>query len=289
MSIVKMNSSCGWLVLWFVQLQYCGCSGLERKVMDEIGEWRALAHDLMQTGHDIFATADVQVTEKGYGDEKYLALTLLARTMSNFRGALLLLDNRRVIEGRIITRCCLENSYWVAGLVKDGEKFSCEMLHDTMSHKKKAGQRIVASGAPLGDEVEARLRGWLRTNSKRFHNPKQLMPKAVADKTVIGRSYMFYEQLSSDSCHPSLDALRRHVVPHTPEEIGGVDVEPIPSDRELAETLEYLCMAVMGVCVGVNQLIGCTSGGAALNKLADRYSDVSNRANASRGMKPTVA
>ena len=99
--------------------------------MDEIGEWRAMARDLMQAGHDIFATADVQVTEKGYADEKYLALTLLARTMSNFRGALLLLDNRRVIEGRIITRCCLENSFWVAGLVEEGEKFSREMLQAT--------------------------------------------------------------------------------------------------------------------------------------------------------------
>jgi hypothetical protein len=47
--------------------------------MDEIGEWRAVARDLMQAGHDIFATADVQVTEKGYGDEKYLALSRPSR------------------------------------------------------------------------------------------------------------------------------------------------------------------------------------------------------------------
>lgn len=257
--------------------------------MDEIGEWRALARDLMQVGHDIFATADVLVTEKGYGDEKYLALTLLARTMSIFRGALLLLDNKRVIEGRIITRCCLENSFWVAGLVEEGEKFSQEMLHDTISHRQRAGQRIFASGAPLGDDVETRLREWIRNSNKTVTNPKQLNPKDVAGRTSIGRSYIFYEQLSMDSCHPSLDALHRHLVPHTAEEIGGVDVEPVASNRELAETLEYLCMAVMGVCVGVNQLIGGTSGGAALNGLADRYSDLSNRGAASSATDSAVA
>jgi hypothetical protein len=94
--------------------------------MKELLEWRALAHDLLQVGGDVFASAEVPVTAKGYGDEKYLALTLLARTMSNFKSALLLLDNKRIIEGRIITRCCLENYFWIAGLVEDGAKFARE-------------------------------------------------------------------------------------------------------------------------------------------------------------------
>jgi hypothetical protein len=243
--------------------------------MDEIADWRALSGDILLTGRNIFATADVRVTGKGYGDETYLGLTLLARTMSNFRGALLLLDNRRVIEARIITRSCLENSFWVARLVNEGAKFARAMLHDTVSHKQRAGQRIMASGAPLGDEVEQRLRKWLKGQSKDFQNPKQLSPKEVADKSTIGRAYIFYEQLSSDSCHPSLDALHRHVIPHTAEEVGGID--PIPSEDELGETFEYLCMAVMGVCVGVNELLGGTLGGAALNGLAERYSLLSHR------------
>jgi hypothetical protein len=189
----------------------------------------------MQVGHDIFATSDVQITEKGYGDEKYLALTLLARTISNFRSAVLLLDNRRVIEGRIITRCCLENSLWVGGLAEYGEKFAREMLHDTMSHKRKAGQRIFKSRAPLGNEVEARLRQWLR-KSKKFENSQQLKPKTVTDKTDIGRSYIFYEQPSSDSCHPSLDALHRHVTPPHLRKLAGsmlIQCQVIGNSRRL--------------------------------------------------------
>jgi hypothetical protein len=56
---------------------------------NETVEWTSFARRLLRAGHDIFATSNVQVTEKGYGDEKYLALTLLARTISNLRGALL--------------------------------------------------------------------------------------------------------------------------------------------------------------------------------------------------------
>ena len=80
-------------------------------------------------------------------------------------------------------------------------------------------------------------------------------------ETDLGRSYIFYEQLSSDAAHPSLDALNRHIIPHTAEETGGIDVDPVPRDEEIIETLEYLCMAVMGVLIGVLQIIGRRAAG----------------------------
>jgi hypothetical protein len=168
-----------------------------------------------------------------------------------------------------------KNSYWIAGLVAEGEKFAREMLHDEIGHRQIRGQRLFASGLPLGDQVETRLRSWLRNSAKQFKNAKTLTPKEVALKTAIGKSYIFYEQLSSDAAHPSLDALNRHVIPHTKTEVGGIDVEPIVRDPELADTLEYLCMAVMGVCVGVNQILEGTKG--ALNGLADQYIALKSR------------
>jgi hypothetical protein len=138
-----------------------------------------------------------------------------------------------IVATTTITRCCRENSYWIAGLVAEGEKFTREMLHDEIGHRQIRGQRLFASGLPLGDKVEERLRAWLKNSSKRFKNAKTLTPKTVALKTAIGKSYIFYEQLSSDAAHPSLDALNRHVIPHTPNEVGGIDVEPAPRDEEI--------------------------------------------------------
>jgi hypothetical protein len=123
--------------------------------MNETVEWTALANELLRVGRDIFATIAVPVTEKGCADEKYRAC-LLAPTMSNLRGALLLLDNRRVVEGRILTRCCLENSYCIARLVTEGETFAREMLHDEISHRQQRGERLFETGAPLGDEWQGR-------------------------------------------------------------------------------------------------------------------------------------
>lgn len=87
------------------------------------------------------------------------------------------------------------------------------------------------------------------------------------------KTYIFYGHLSGDSAHPSVTALNRYVVPDTEREEGGIDVEPLVSEKELAETYEYLCMAAIGVCVAVNQVIGGTAGGSMLNSIADRYTD----------------
>jgi Family of unknown function (DUF5677) len=244
----------------------------------EVAEWLKLARDVIRVGHDIFATAELRVTEKGFSDEKFLAMTLLARTLSNAKGAILLVENNRVVEARVLVRCCLENSYWIAGLATDGESFVREMLHDEMSHRRRRGQRLFSPDFTLGDDVKEKLTTWMREHGKQFKDAKQLNPLSVAGRTDIGRSYIFYEQLSSDAAHPSVDALNRYVIPHSDPEGGGIDVDPVPHSAELAETLEYLSMAAIGVLVGANQMIGGTEGGKQLNALADRYTALSNAA-----------
>jgi hypothetical protein len=39
-------------------------------------------------------------------------------------------------------------------------------------------------------------------------------------------------------------------------------------------------MAAMGVCVATNQIIGDTPAGVTLNRIADRYTELSNRTKA---------
>jgi|SRR5215831_20454830 len=246
--------------------------------MIEIPGWTAFAEKLLKIGLDIFATAEVTITDKGFADEKVLALALLARTLSNLKGTLLLLREKRIVEARTIVRCCLENEYWVAGLIREGEAFTRRMLHDEVSHRKQLGQFMFDNAIELETEIEGRLRAWLGDTNKRFAGAKMLHPKQVASLSDIGKTYIFYGQLSSDAGHPSVTALNRYIVPNTADEVGGIDVEPIVEDKEIDETLEYLCQAVMGVCIGVSQILGGTRGGAALNDtLADEYIALSNK------------
>src|SRR5690349_8748045 len=108
--------------------------------MIDIAGWTALAEELDKTSLDIFATANVRITAKGYADEKMLALTLLARTRSNLKGTLVLLREKRIVEARTIARCCYENMYWVVGLAEEAEAFVRQMKHDEMSRRKRQGQ-----------------------------------------------------------------------------------------------------------------------------------------------------
>ena len=248
--------------------------------------WAALAERLGTAGMEIFRTAEVAITAKGFSDERVMALTLLARSVSNLKGVLMLLGARRIVEARTITRCCLENFYWTVALSEQGEKFVRQMLHDEMNHRKARGQFIFQSELELDAANEGRLREWLKDTNKRFAGAKSLNPKNVASvRADFAKTYTFYSQLSSDAAHPSVDALSRYVVRHTEDEVGGVDVEPVVKEGEIAETLEYLCMAFMGVCVGVNQMLSGTPGGNALPALADEYTALSNRTKAeSEGM-----
>jgi Family of unknown function (DUF5677) len=246
--------------------------------MIDIPGWTTLADNLRKTGLDIFATANLPITAKGFADEKVLALALLARTLSNLMGTLALLREKRIVEARTIARCCYENLFWVVGLIEEGEAFARRMLHDETSHRRQRGQFLFETGVTLDAEIEERLRAWLRNANERLAGAKPLNPKQVAALgRDVGRTYIFYSQLSADAAHPSLTALNRYVVPHTPDEVGGIDVEPIVTDKEIEETLELLCQAVMGVLVGVNQMLGGTKGGEALNGLADAYVALSNK------------
>jgi hypothetical protein len=57
-------------------------------------------------------------------------------------------------------------------------------------------------------------------------------------------------------------------------------MDPVVSDRELAETFQYLCMGAVEVSVAVNQIIGGTPGAVALNGIAERCEALSDRTRA---------
>lgn len=255
--------------------------------MTLVEEWKALAADTHYMALRIFETANVPVTIKGFADETVLALMLLARTVSNMKGTLLLLDAKRIVEARIIARSCLENFYWTVGLAEEGEAFVRKMRDDEMSHRRAQGQSIFSNDIELEETVKQRLQAFMRASGKKFGDAKTLSPKQVARiREDFQRTYIFYGHLSADA-HPSVTTLNRYAVPDTADEIGGIDVEPVIKHAEVAETLEFLCMAAVGVCMGVNQTLGGTEGAEALDGIATRYTDLSNRTKAQNAAEPS--
>jgi hypothetical protein len=126
-----------------------------------------LTDTLGQTGLDILAGAPATVTEKRLADPKVLAIMLMSRTLSNFKGVFMLMDNNLVVEVRILARCCFENSFWIAGLHAQGDKFARTMLQDEMRSRRARGGLALSKKTQLLEHIEKRPKEHLRSINKK--------------------------------------------------------------------------------------------------------------------------
>ena len=68
------------------------------------------------------------LNENGARDPKVVGLTLLCRSISNFRAAILLVQQRHVMEARTLVRCLYENLLWMVALSESGLAFVLDMV-----------------------------------------------------------------------------------------------------------------------------------------------------------------
>ena len=216
--------------------------------------WLAFAAQLRQAGLRLFDFADIKITDEAAADVRILGLLLLARTLSNLKACLLLLDSGFIVEAKTIARCCYENSYWVGALVREREGFRSAMVHHEMRHKRMRAQTLFASTRGLEGAIGDKLREWMRTH-KQYEDSPTLEPKAVAERAQNNASYVFYQHLCWDA-HPSVETLNRYYVLPDHEGIPTIDVDPKVKTDEAVEMLNLLCLAVIGVFLGVGELIG---------------------------------
>jgi hypothetical protein len=95
-------------------------------------EIEKFATKLERASERVFESASIwnKEPDAGAADPKIVAVLLLIRTLSNFRGTLILLRTDRIVEARTLTRCCFENLFTIAALREDGQRFVLEMAED---------------------------------------------------------------------------------------------------------------------------------------------------------------
>lgn len=217
------------------------------------------------------------MTKKRFADPRVLAITLMSRTLSNFRGVFTLIDNGLVVEARILVRCCFENAFWIAGLHAQGDKFVRKMLRDEIRNRNVRGELALSKKTQLPEHVEKGLRERLRLNNKKWPDAKSLNPKDVALTGLLRDGYLIYSQLSADAAHPTMTSLHRHVSHCEKDSESLIDVVPAPKEEEVMKTRDWACNAMLGVCVGVNEILGGTLAGQKLGEIADRYQVLTTR------------
>jgi hypothetical protein len=239
---------------------------------------------LMDISIAIIADAKVDVTALWGKDPKVLALALLSRTLTNFKGTVTLLREDLVVETRTPARCCVENLIYMGALREDGSKFVELLLQDDAASRRQRGKFLLARSARLGKEFgwEKKLAAYLREEEKKYPKAKLLRPKEIAEGTAISDAYVFYSQLSGDSAHTSISSLGLHLAREREEgEIFlTLTVAPEAGSKRTHATLDSACEAVIGVCIVANEMIGGTAAGLGLEAIFVEFNALRDSARA---------
>jgi hypothetical protein len=222
--------------------------------IDSLGQWSALADKLLRLGYEIGGAAgpELQRNDDQRGDIRLTAVSLIARSLSNMRGTLILTRATRAVEARVLARCILENQFWLAGFADDPDKFRGQLVGHEMKKKVSSGQTLFETGE-MPDAVELKLREFIREN-KAFRKGATVSPKQLAKDANVGDAYAFYDYLSVDA-HPTVTTLSRYVVVKKGATITGLDLDPAPREGELADTVSLACYALLGALLSAGKIL----------------------------------
>jgi hypothetical protein len=239
--------------------------------MEEIEKF---ATKLERTGERVFKFACNTELKLGGDDPKVITVLLLVRTLSNFRGTVILLRADRIVEARTIARCCFENLFNIAALSKDGQRFVSEMCKDRRASQKARAEFLIQQTRDMAErDWEPKLRASIASLGKSQTKQKLLDPRQVAARGPLLRSYGYYAELSADAAHPTLDALWRYQdrAQENGETIWNIDINPLVSPEERRMTLMLVCEALLGVCVEVMEILDLRSVNDDLSALMQEY------------------
>jgi hypothetical protein len=233
---------------------------------------------LYASAMNVVGAATGQIDNKWNRDPKIIGLTILCRTLSTFKAALVLVRAGQVMEARMLARPLYENCLWIAALRERRTKFVEEMVEDDALNRRTLGQITMKLTAQHGGDVNnpgaMLLRQIIRELADTYKDPRKLYASDVAAMGVIGLYYVDYTRLSLDSLHCSFTALGRHIKSERVLEnrtMVNISIEPQLHNDEIAKTVRHLCRAVMAVAITANELMGNTSTGGQLTTAVQEF------------------
>ena len=243
---------------------------------DKKEAWLAFSSRLYDLGKRLYDEADFVESHHGAADPKVIALTLLCRSMSHVEGAVAMIERGLVVEARTLTRCCYENLIWMAGLAEKGVEFVEKIAGNEYAYKKLRGKVVLewASEQDANPQLEDRLVAYMAELKEKHPDAKPISFKATATSSVLKDAYVVYTQLSSDAAHPSAESLSRYITRTNvsdSETILNINALPSPEEKEILQTVEFACGALLGICTGANQIVGDLPSGKQLAPMFEEF------------------
>jgi hypothetical protein len=232
---------------------------------------------LLATAIDLVGDAKVDLDEQWARHHHVIALTILCRTICNFRASLHLAQDRQVVEARTLVRLMYENLLWLNAVKERGTEFVKEMVEDEAANREKLAKLTMEVAGRHGGDVSApdalKLRSIIKTLRTDHPEPKQLKAKAVAADGKLEMVYYEYRRFSLDAVHCSVTALVRHVSGEHSDSRSELVLSVIPNTppKEVLDTVMHANHALLCAAIGVNEFVQCDSSNAALSRLWDEF------------------
>jgi hypothetical protein len=232
---------------------------------------------LLNAAIDVVGAAHVELDENWAREPKVVGLTILCRSISNFRASVLLVQQQQVLEARALVRLMYDNLLWLVALRERGLAFVQDMREDEAFNRKALGEMTLRITGKYGGDVSGpdalKLRSIIREVGKQFPKPKKLHVDETAAEGAVETAYVEYGRLSLDAVHCSVTALGRHLSSERSDRTVELVVSVIPrtTPAEVLSTVLHACRALMGTAVGANEHIGFTTASATLAALVTEF------------------
>lgn len=234
--------------------------------------WKAWTVEFYSVTQGLVEQAGPALAGMSISEPLPVAVMLISRTVSNFTAAQVLLRELLIVEARILTRCCLENLFWMAALCAEGARFTRLMEQDSAGKAARHLAFVIGGGDDLPEDMKAQFELELKSIPKELYRKASLTPKDVALRGVTKDFYLPYCSLSADAAHPTVTSLQRHVRRQTAELV--LDMAPSPSDEEVLQTYSLLSYAVLGACAGFSEVSEVSDFDNRLAALTDSRSEI---------------
>ncbi len=243
------------------------------RVDPELSKAIEYSQRLLNASIEVVGAARIQPDEQRARDPRVIALTLLCRSISNFRAAMLLGQQEQAMEARAMVRLLNENLLWLGALRERGSAFVQEMIADQRHNDgviARATMRLTSKhGGNVSSEGALKLRGIIRSLDKQIPKGKKLRADEIAAQGVVELAYVDYLAFSLDALHCSVRSLGRHLSSVRTETTDELTVSVVPNTppKEVLSTMLHACSALMGAAVAANEQIGFTTASPALAAL----------------------
>jgi hypothetical protein len=238
------------------------------------------AQKLLDAAMDVVCVAPeyVELNENWAQDPKVVGLTILCRSISNFRAALLLVqDEHQKLEARVLVRLLYENLLWLAALKERGLDFVQDMREDEAFNRKALTELTLELNSAQGGDVSGpaalKLRNLIKDQSREFPKPKKLNAGKTAAEGAAEMAYCEYIILSLDAVHCSVTALGYHLSRERTQEKTELVLGVVPRTSPAKElsTVLHACRALIATARGADELIGFTTASATLAALETEF------------------